>query len=88
MGVHLYPFRTQQLSPLAPMVLHPWGVGRVGRRQDNAVFLISEIRRAGGSGQDNAVFLISEIRRAGMSAIALAKEGGSGQDNAVFFLFY
>ena len=38
-GGHLFPFRTQQLSPPAPMVLHPWGVGRVGRRQDYAVFL-------------------------------------------------
>lgn len=23
-GVHLFPFRTEQLSPLAPMVLHSW----------------------------------------------------------------
>ena len=32
-GVHLFPFRTEKLSPLAPMVL-PQG-GRVGRCQPN-----------------------------------------------------
>lgn len=29
-GSHLFPFRTEQLSPVAPMVLHTRG--RVGRR--------------------------------------------------------
>ena len=29
-GFHLFPFRTEKLSPTAPMVLHPRG--RVGRR--------------------------------------------------------
>jgi len=32
-GKHLFPFRTEQLSPSAPMVLGPRGPGRVGRRR-------------------------------------------------------
>ena len=32
-GKHLFPFRTEQLSPSAPMVLGPQGPGRVGRRR-------------------------------------------------------
>src|SRR3954466_12806981 len=32
-GSHLFPFRTEQLSPSAPMVLGPRGPGRVGRRR-------------------------------------------------------
>ena len=32
-GPHLFPFRTEQLSPSAPMVLGPRGPGRVGRRR-------------------------------------------------------
>src|SRR5947199_10727323 len=31
-GVHLFPFRTEKLSPLAPMVLGGQPPGRVGRR--------------------------------------------------------
>src|SRR3954468_20013762 len=34
-GIHLFPFRTEQLSPSAPMVLGPQGPGRVGRRRLN-----------------------------------------------------
>ena len=36
-GKHLFPFRTEPLSPSAPMVLGPQGPGRVGRRR----FLLS-----------------------------------------------
>src|SRR3954451_11128633 len=32
-GIHLFPFRTEKLSPTAPMVLGPHGPGRVGRRR-------------------------------------------------------
>src|SRR4051794_1081688 len=32
-GKYLFPFRTEQLSPSAPMVLGPHGPGRVGRRR-------------------------------------------------------
>src|SRR6187200_2835400 len=32
-GVHLFPFRTEQLSPPAPMVLGGQPPGRVGRRR-------------------------------------------------------
>src|SRR5437899_7577016 len=32
-GKHLFPFRTEQLSPSAPMVLGSRGPGRVGRRR-------------------------------------------------------
>ena len=31
LGFHLFPFRTEKLSPIAPMVLHTRG--RVGRRR-------------------------------------------------------
>src|SRR3954453_6283762 len=34
-GKHLFPFRTEQLSPTAPMVLGSQGPGRVGRRRFN-----------------------------------------------------
>ena len=32
-GIHLFPFRTEQLSLSAPMVLGLHGPGRVGRRR-------------------------------------------------------
>src|SRR5947199_8958477 len=32
-GKHLFPFRTEQLSPSAPLVLGSQGPGRVGRRR-------------------------------------------------------
>jgi hypothetical protein len=32
-GKHLFPFRTEPLSPSAPMVLGSQGPGRVGRRR-------------------------------------------------------
>src|SRR5437588_8497958 len=32
-GKHLFPFRTEKLSPSAPMVLGLQGPGRVGRRR-------------------------------------------------------
>ncbi len=41
-GKHLFPFRTEQLSPSAPMVLGPQGPGRVGRRR----FLLQKSRPA------------------------------------------
>jgi hypothetical protein len=46
-GKHLFPFRTEQLSPSAPMVLGPQGPGRVGRRR----FFASEpqLQRAAGA---------------------------------------
>jgi hypothetical protein len=34
-GKHLFPFRTEKLSPSAPMVLGARAPGRVGRRRDN-----------------------------------------------------
>src|SRR5215216_3967747 len=43
-GKHLFPFRTEQLSPTAPMVLGSQGPGRVGRRR----FLLTS-RPLGGS---------------------------------------
>ena len=44
-GKHLFPFRTEQLSPTAPMVLGSQGPGRVGRRR----FLEHTSRPSGGS---------------------------------------
>jgi hypothetical protein len=44
-GKHLFPFRTEQLSPAAPMVLGPQGPGRVGRRR----FLHQRAAHVGGS---------------------------------------
>ena len=41
-GKHLFPFRTEQLSPTAPMVLGSQGPGRVGRRR----FLLTSRPRA------------------------------------------
>src|SRR5437899_1328652 len=35
-GVHLFPFRTEKLSPPAPMVLGAQAPGRVGRRRINS----------------------------------------------------
>src|SRR3954453_23518309 len=43
-GIHLFPFRTEQLSPSAPMVLGPQGPGRVGRRRLN----LRAVRFSGG----------------------------------------
>ena len=34
-GKHLFPFRTEKLSPPAPMVLHGRLCGRVGRRRES-----------------------------------------------------
>src|SRR5215216_4389248 len=57
-GKHLFPFRTEQLSPTAPMVLGSQGPGRVGRRRSFyepptgrlVVVLASERRRPAGMG--------------------------------------
>src|SRR4051794_41419128 len=43
-GKHLFPFRTEQLSPSAPMVLGPQGPGRVGRRR----FFRAHLAASGG----------------------------------------
>ena len=43
MGFHLFPSRTEKLSPLAPMVL-PKG-GRVGRCQLLSVLFLCGVRR-------------------------------------------
>src|SRR3954469_587348 len=56
-GIHLFPFRTEQLSPSAPMVLGPQGPGRVGRRRLNlrAVGFSGGpffVRRLGADGRD------------------------------------
>src|SRR5271168_4995169 len=45
-GKHLFPFRTEQLSPSAPMVLGSQGPGRVGRRR---FFGYEEPPQRGGS---------------------------------------
>jgi hypothetical protein len=44
-GKHLFPFRTEQLSPSAPMVLGSQGPGRVGRRR----FLLHTGRPSGAA---------------------------------------
>ncbi len=36
-GKHLFPFRTEQLSPPAPMIVGPQGLAKVGRRQDSGL---------------------------------------------------
>ena len=52
-GKHLFPFRTEQLSLSAPMVLGPQGPGRVGRRRFT---FTSRLRAARGRcGADGAV---------------------------------
>jgi hypothetical protein len=43
-GIHLFPFRTEKLSPPAPMVLGAQAPGRVGRRPDLAQTEIRELR--------------------------------------------
>src|SRR5438105_15640344 len=45
-GKHLFPSRTQQLSPSAPMVLGWQRSGRVGHRR--GLFLLPEKRRVSG----------------------------------------
>src|SRR6476469_1529849 len=51
-GKHLFPFRTEKLSPSAPMVLGPRGPGRVGRRR---FFYAGRLRAARrGSGESRA----------------------------------
>ncbi len=42
-GPHLFPSRTQQLSPLTPMVLHGRLCGRVGSRRRKSLFALAEI---------------------------------------------
>src|SRR3954463_436910 len=51
--LHLFPFRTEKLSPAAPMVLGAPAPGRVGRRQfssrkarESGPFVVSRQRRA------------------------------------------
>jgi hypothetical protein len=43
-GKHLFPFRTEKLSPLAPMVLPRHRGGRVGRHQDKNYHSLLEDR--------------------------------------------
>ena len=49
-GKHLFPFRTEPLSPSAPMVLGPQGPGRVGRRRfiftvDDGTSTMQEVKK-------------------------------------------
>ena len=55
-GKHLFPFRTEQLSPTAPMVLGLRGPGRVGRRR----FFVSRTSRPRG----RLVFVKRPVARA------------------------
>lgn len=49
-GVHLFPYRTEQLSPSAPMVSSPLGGGRVGRRQNSGLELLKkDLKQAPGA---------------------------------------
>src|SRR5436305_14235902 len=52
-GKHLFPFRTEQLSPSAPMVLGLHGPGRVGRHRflSDAPSRWAARRRSGRSGR-------------------------------------
>src|SRR3954447_17498578 len=59
-GKHLFPFRTEQLSPSAPMVLGLHGPGRVGRRR----FFSHEPPREGGSSSFLGAWGEREERRA------------------------
>src|SRR5271155_140924 len=61
-GKHLFPFRTEQLSPSAPMVLGLKGPGRVGRRRSTFA-----ARRAG--------FI---LRREGGGVLGAGTRGGGG----------
>ena len=59
-GKHLFPFRTEKLSPLAPMVLGGQPPGRVGSRRlissgsrcaaPAFLYCVSRLTRAGGAG--------------------------------------
>src|SRR3954468_10053863 len=60
-GIHLFPFRTEQLSPSAPMVLGPHGPGRVGRRR------FFRTRAAPAQG---AALVVSPVKSLGRRALA------------------
>jgi hypothetical protein len=52
--VHLFPFRTESLSIVVPMILAPQGAGKVGRRQ-HKVHKVHKIRM-----RRNGVFFVVE----------------------------
>src|SRR3990170_579616 len=58
-GIHLFPFRTEQLSPSAPMVLGAQAPGRVGRRR---VFHRAALR--GGSSSFPVAEVLGEVAQA------------------------
>src|SRR6266540_6599845 len=72
-GVHLFPFRTEKLSPPAPMVLGGQPPGRVGRRRitfrlgvpDSGPFFIPLRSRDGAARRRAAATAADGRRRAG-----------------------
>jgi hypothetical protein len=70
-GKHLFPFRTEQLSPSAPMVLGPQGPGRVGRRR----FFYEQAHRAPRRGALESRGWVRGPRR-GARAVAGTCHGG------------
>src|ERR1041385_6562159 len=70
-GKHLFPFRTEQLSPSAPMVLGLHGPGRVGRRR---FFCTSRPARGGSLSLFDGV---DHLEDAGRGAAAGPGGGGS-----------
>src|SRR6185312_6845718 len=76
-GKHLFPFRTEKLSPLAPMVLGEQSPGRVGRRP----FLHDGLRRRGPSSfLGSSVFLVSAkgLRRRAACRAIRGRGGAAG----------
>src|ERR1700704_6311617 len=70
-GKHLFPFRTEPLSPSAPMVLGPQGPGRVGRRR---FLLRPRLSLTGGGDAFNAWF--SAARRVTRTVRVPSRFGG------------
>jgi hypothetical protein len=85
-GKHLFPFRTEQLSPSAPMVLGSQEPGRVGRRR---FFIEMQTRRRPPDGRPSCVARPARtpVRRArsvadGGEAGLIARSHGAGAAGA------
>ncbi len=89
-GIHLFPFRTEQLSPSAPMVLGSQGPGRVGRRRNyvGAPRLVrgaSSFYEAVGSGARSGPGTASDVRPRPLGRRNLLRSTARGGEHRLRF---
>ena len=77
MGIHLFPFRTEKLSPITPMVLR--NSGRVGSRR--IVSARSTRRKGAGQEDDRYLYAVEANYATGTSPAGFSNVLGKGVGN-------